>query len=57
MLDIWSVSILIILITLLTLLFLRKHEYTFSKDSQYLASAIGLSGFIVAAMGDGLFIH
>ena len=57
MIDSWTASILIILFVTLALLILHSNGYTFSEESKYLASAIGLSGFIVAVMGDGLFVN
>ena len=54
--NIWYLSIFIILTVVIVLILLRSNGIIIEPEYKYLASAIGLSGFIIAVMGDGLFI-
>ena len=53
---IWYLSVLIITLTILLIVLLRVNDVIIPNDYKYLASAIGLSGFLIAIMGDGLFV-
>jgi hypothetical protein len=55
--TIWWISMSIILLTVLVLFYIRINEINIENDYKYLASAIGLSGFIFAVMGDGIFVN
>lgn len=53
----WYLSVLIILFTILLLIIVRHFEYEISKDVKYLASAIGISGFMFAILSDDIFAN
>ena len=54
---IWYLSVLILVLTILLVVLLRLNEINIPTDYKYLAGAIGISGFIFAVMGDGLFVE
>lgn len=53
---IWYLSVLIITLTILLVVLLRVNDVVIQDKYKYLAGAIGISGFLFAIMGDGLFV-
>lgn len=54
--SVWVISILIILLTILIIIYLHGNNINIKNEYKYLASSIGISGFIFAIMADGIFI-
>jgi hypothetical protein len=54
--NIWYISLLIVSLTLLLLLLVKYNNIQIHNEYKYLAGAIGISGFLFAVLGDGLFV-
>lgn len=54
---IWTLSVLILLLTILLIIYLHYTETDVNNDYKYLGGAIGLSGFTFAILGENLFVE